>query len=153
VPTNHPTVAELQCLANDGLRTDGPQEGRVPGSETGPAYSVLTIAVFCDDSLEIPAVGSLATDDGSFDVALDGTLTTGGSAVASDGPSFNATAPFDESGFPAPEEPELDTFEDQRAFLQVAYLVDGATAGRAGWSGDREDGDSSESRAHYQIEW
>ncbi|MEQ1570070.1 MAG: hypothetical protein ABMA64_30835 [Myxococcota bacterium] len=119
----------------------------------GPGHSVLTIAVFCVDSLEIPAVGSLATDDGSFDVALDGTLTTGGSAVASDGPSFDATAPFDESGFPAPDEPELDTFENQHAFLQVAYLGDGTTSGRAGWSGDREDGDISESRAHYQIEW
>lgn len=140
-------------------RGDGPAEwvDREPDSiETrtwGFGHSVLTIAVYCDDTLEIPAAGALATDDGAFDVVVDGALTTGGT-LQSDGPGFDASVPFAGSGYPLPDEPELDTFHDQRAFLQVVYRADGTTGGQAGWEGERTHADGTvEGRAHPQLEW
>ena len=114
---------------------------------------VLEIFVTCDDTLEVPAVGTLATDDGAFDVAVDGTLTSGATPAGSDGPGFTGEAPFAGSGFPDPDEPEIASYDHQQAFLQVGFTDDG-TSGRAGWQGDRVLSDGTgEARAHYQVTW
>jgi hypothetical protein len=148
-----PVGATVEVVRGDGSAQWVDREPDSDETRVWGGGGILLIAVTCDDTLEVPAIGTLTTDDGVFDVAVDGTLSSGATPMGSEGPGFDARVPFAGSGYPAPDEPEIASYDHQKAFLEIGFAEE-RTSGQAGWSGDRvlPDG-TGEWRAHYQVTW
>lgn len=117
----------------------------------GFGHMTLTWRPECEDYVRVPVQLALATDDGSIDLALEGSARSGGGVeYAALGPAVHVRVPFDSSGMPEPEGLDRSEWTEQEAFVNVDFSDEG-TSGRAGWSGDGVNDNSS--MARYLLTW